>query len=246
MRFIQIGNGGGLNPLLTNSSFLIEMKTNEYLLFDCGFNIMQRLIELENDSSNEFCISQIKYVFVSHIHDDHVGNIETLMFWNYFKNNVKMKFYCASDEVYSYLVTKLTSAIYSGGRLQDISTYEKIVLMNDYDTYIVNPNTNLKALQNTYHGDTESNGLVILSKKYGALVITGDTKASSLLEDEIKEITKDRKTKIFHDFSNYNAPSKNIHACESDINSEYTEDFIDSLKYYHTDTSNFNQKWQDI
>lgn len=248
MRFIQLGNGGGLNPLMTNSSFLVEININEYLLFDCGFNVMQRLTEIENNPSNEFSISQIRHVFISHIHDDHVGNIETLMFWNYFKNNVKMKFYCANDDVTTLLQLKLNSKLYSGGKVQDIPFFKKIVRMNSYDKYIINKNVNinLKVLQNTYHGDTESNGLVILDKKYGALVITGDTKASSLLENEIKEITKDRLTKIFHDKSNWNAPSKNVHACESDINAEYSEDFINSLTYYHTGSDDFNKEWQNI
>ena len=88
MKIKQLGNGGGLNPQMTNSSFLINLGTDkepEYLLFDCGFNIMQKLIELEKN--NEIKIKDIRCVYISHLHDDHVGNLETLIHWQFFKNN---------------------------------------------------------------------------------------------------------------------------------------------------------------
>ena len=93
MKIKQLGNGGGIASALeghVNSAFLIDLYEDhsEYLLFDCGYNIMKRLEEEQRDNEH-FEIAKIKHVIISHKHDDHCGNLETLIYWNYFKNNYR-------------------------------------------------------------------------------------------------------------------------------------------------------------
>jgi len=246
MKFIQLGNGGGLDPLSTNSSFLIEVSKNEYLLFDCGFNIMQRLIQLEK-TTTDFHIKQIKHVFISHIHDDHVGNLETLMFWNYFKNNVTMTYYAANMEVIQYLKLKITNRkLYSGGRTNPkVSITSSIVELIDRGANIIN-NIYLFPLKETFHGETQSNGLVISDlDNERSIVITGDTKASITLEQEIASLTNDylEDVIIYHDYSNWDCPSKNVHTCKSDFEAEYSEAFRDKVIKYHNN-GKYKKEWQ--
>jgi len=268
MKFIQLGNGGGLDPTATNSSFLVQVKEDEYLLFDCGFNIMQRLIELQEESlqNNEhFHISKIKYVFISHIHDDHVGNTETLMYWNYFKNNVSMTWLYANEEVKNYLEMKMEPKLYNGGKVDEYPIIQSSIRYvsgdSDFPYIIVRPrreNQNNKetikllSLQETFHGGCPSNGLVIIKEfddgvtRYkNCIVISGDTKASLYLEEEIlyKTLNSSRNI-IYHDFSNWNCPSKNVHACKSDTDNEYSDEFKESLIWYHNN-GEFNRRWQD-
>ena len=72
-----------------------------------------------------------------------------------------------------------------------------------------------------HHGDKQSNGMIIRWWNK-ILYISGDTKASSKHEKKILDIAKqsiydDIKFFIYHDFSFWNAPSKNVHTCEADF-----------------------------
>jgi ribonuclease BN (tRNA processing enzyme) len=251
MRYIQLGNGGGLNPLATNSSFLVQVKEEEYLLFDCGFNVMQRLIELENEDKT-FNIGMIKYVYISHIHDDHVGNLETLMFWNYFKNNISIKFLYVNMDVLAYLQNKIFPKLYNGGRIDSSSiigsTLDILHVQSEHGFNISSKfsNISLFGLFKTFHGECQSNGLVIKNNNSKtALVISGDTKASVHLEEEILyKLKRCKSSIIYHDYSNWDCPSKNTHACKTDFDWEYSEEFRDKLIKYH-DNEDFITDWQE-
>lgn len=248
MNILQLGNGGGLNPLLTNSSFLIDLHGDKssYLLFDCGFNVMARLLELESQDK-DFQISNIDYIFLSHLHDDHVGNYETLIYWNFFKNNKKMTTLAASEEVHQYIGNK-SSFILETGKLKNIGIFE---------SYSANGYSNIDNISlistECDHGPSVSNGLIILhnekySKEHTMIFISGDTKALPAIENKINSLIKNYKVEksiYFHDFSNWNAPTRNVHACEGDFTVEYSKEFQDKCIKYHT-AENFDKEWQTI
>lgn len=249
MRIKQIGNGGGLNPLLTNSSFLIDLHEDgsSYLLFDCGFNIMARLIELENEENENFSISNIDYVFLSHLHDDHVGNYETLIYWNFFKNNKKMITLAASEEVHKYVGTK-SNYILETGKLKNVGIFES----RSVDNYDLIKNITLVSTK-CDHGSSVSNGLIILyMEKYDVspsmIFISGDTKALPDIENKVNYSVERHSIDdfvFFHDFSNWNAPTRNVHACEGDFTVEYSKEFQDSCIKYHT-AEDFNEEWRTV
>lgn len=245
IRIKQLGNGGGLNPLMTNSSFLIEYSINKYLLFDCGFNIMERLIK-EEENDDKFKISQITHVFISHVHDDHVGNLETLIFYNYFKNNVVTNILCGNDDVSKYAASKYTK-ILSGCRLVHPEMFTITRLFLNQPVPFKLDNTNLYITEN-YHGDKESNGLIIKDAIYGnCIFISGDTKANPDIEKRVCEQLDNYKTNLlFHDFSYWNVPSKNVHACKNDFEAEYSDVFKSNIIKYHTGDDDFNKNWYKL
>jgi len=62
----------------------------------------------------------------------------------------------------------------------------------------------------------------------------------NILDDDSKDNIK---AMIFHDFSNWNAPSKQIHACESDFEAEYSQEFKDRVIKYHNG-EDFDESWR--
>jgi len=246
MKIIQLGNGGGLNPQQTNSSFLIDLHNDHssYLLFDCGFNIVARLAKLEEEDPN-FKIANIDYIFLSHTHDDHVGNYETLSYWNYFKNNKIMTTLCGSNEVLDYIKAK-HNQILEAGKLINIPLFNgTIITTRKFDNLELNP------IQG-YHGASIAHGLVVTNTNTNTMIfISGDTKANPAIEAAVDTIRKSQgipplSTLYFHDFSNWNAPTRNVHACESDFTIEYSPAFQSLCTKYHTGTEEFNKSWQQL
>ena len=88
MKLKQIGNGGAFNTKDCNSSFLIQM-SDGLMLFDCGYSVFPKLIEL--DSKKVISLKDLKYVYISHLDDDHVGSVKSLIYYQYFMNKMTMK-----------------------------------------------------------------------------------------------------------------------------------------------------------
>ena len=155
MKVLQIGNGGGLNPLSTNSSFLVmpDETTDDMILVDCGYNVMQKLIELEDDS--KIRIATIKTVFITHDDDDHIGNLQTLIYWNYFKNGVVM------DVIVHFSLVKRLNVV-NNILKNNVVIPSKIVKLLPYtgnDTVFTDYCT--FPLVEGYHGAREAHGVCI-------------------------------------------------------------------------------------
>jgi phosphoribosyl 1,2-cyclic phosphodiesterase len=248
MKILQLGNGGGLNPSMTNSSFLIDYSPEpgernnvpQYILFDCGFNIMQRLIELEKD--NEIQIKNITHMFISHTDDDHIGSAQTLIYWNYFKNNKVMSVY-GNEEVLQHFYK--VNYLRSGGASKRVDILKLVSMKNNP---VVNINYNTEFIMTpAFHGVRETNGIV-LKQKASWIFISGDTVANEEIEKVVNESvhTEYQSCLFFHDYSCWNAPSKNVHACESDFTIEYSQKFQDNCIKYHTGDADFNKEWRTV
>ena len=250
MKIKQLGNGGGLNPLMTNSSFLIDLydDESEYLLFDCGFNIMVRLIEEEKDTTNYFHISKIKHVFISHDDDDHIGNLQTLIYWNFFKNNTIMTTITQNNTVINSL--KSINKTMVGGQM----AFTRLYHLSNCDLHEFD--NKIKLIHTpAFHGNRECTGMLIYVEhgekpnRYSkeGIFISGDTKANEAIEVLLsKEEVNLNKTLIFHDYSHWNAPSKNVHACEGDFTVEYSKEFQYKCIKYHTGKDVFNKEWLEV
>lgn len=242
----QLGNGGGLNPLLTNSSFLIDLYDthSEYLLFDCGFNVMARLLE-EQDNDPYFEISKIKHVVISHKHDDHCGNLETLIYWNYFKNNVIMSFYVASPDLAATIMD--TTKIQKNFKTEYILTYSELhIVYGRLDDFMLLPfifrdmekeRVNI-CFSDVYHGSKPAVGMYIQDANR-SIFISGDTKANIHIEEAAEDADI-----IFHDYSYWDNESDNIHTCKTDYDRVYSQKFKDKVIKYHTGNIHFNENWQ--
>jgi ribonuclease BN (tRNA processing enzyme) len=258
MRILQLGNGGGLNPLMTNSSFLIDIgyeNKPEYILFDCGFNIMERLIK--GEEAKEFLIKDISTVFISHNDDDHIGNLQTFIYWQYFKNQISLKI-ISSHGILNIAEDKFNKLMFGGlmtyTKLVDIKIHEESNLgYNDPKVFFGHKNGDtFLYLIKSYHGDKNCYGLMIFQRDE-LIYISGDTKAHQKIESAINLISgfymKENNVKIsnfllFHDYSNWNAPSRNVHACIGDFTIEYSKEFQEKCIKYHTGTDDFVKEWR--
>ena len=235
----QLGNGGAFDYNSTNSSFLIDLgSTSEsvdssLLLFDCGNNVYKKLREIDEVESN--IIKRIKYVFISHMDDDHIGSLKTLIYYNYFVNNKIMQIICGS-EVYPSLVKYLEDV--DGF----VDNYEKIqtnlfYMVSLEKTRDWNLDNNVK-LNVVPAGHGKPCYGVSISNKEDHFIITGDTKANTSTF-QIYSCTL-----IFHDFSKWNNPGSQVHCCETDLQS-YSEDILNKIKKYH-DNEPFNDEWLTV
>ena len=90
MRIRQLGNGGAFHFKQINTSFLISLDNYDdgdvdngtKLLFDCGRNVVDKLDELAE--KEEFNYSNLKYVYISHMDDDHIGSLKSLIYYMFF------------------------------------------------------------------------------------------------------------------------------------------------------------------
>lgn len=74
MKIQFAGTGGAFQTGLRNSSALLTMDSTTFLI-DCGHSVFPYLVERN-------LIQQIDAVIVTHLHDDHVGSLSSLILFN--------------------------------------------------------------------------------------------------------------------------------------------------------------------
>ncbi len=250
LEIMQIGNGGGFDFDKTNSSFLIKIVDNtnkdnfEFLLIDCGFNVMAALIDLDKNKEEDFKFELLKSVFITHMDDDHIGNLKQLIYYNYFMKNTFVKVYSGITQLSNHLEGMNNSLI--GGYIQEDRKYSLDIFdsrkLIKFDKLNV---TLILDLIKGFHGGTESYGCVIRnSNSTRCIFISGDTKANKKIEDDLCNLLNGRLgCLIYHDYSHWDAPSKNVHACKNDFSVEYTDEFKNEANLYHTGNEIFKLDW---
>jgi len=236
MKVKQLGNGGGFDFDKTNSAFLIEAKDTT-LLFDCGFNIMDRL-----KSDKTIDIEKIDYVYISHMDEDHVGNLKMFIYWRYFNYKKTTTVICYStleNTIRDYLRDLDNELIGCKSTRADMfkifTTYpSKYEITKDLSILSTNCN----------HGNVNTHGAIFYSgtnHKQKSIFISADTKASKYIE----EVSKDCDI-IFHDYSHWDFVTRNVHTCKTDFELEYSEDYKNKVIKYHTGDLNFNKEWREV
>ena len=237
----QIGNGGALNTEDTNSSFLISLN-EELLLFDCGYSVYTKLRKL--DRKGKIDLKHLKYVYISHLDDDHVGSLKSLMYYQFFVNKIRLNILFDKKihkELNSYINFKKINkhTVKDNYKFIKQKIVKPIKIKNNKIKLNVNDNKKIKLKTiNTEH-HKECFGLKIKYKKY-SFAITGDTVAIKKIEKACKKCDF-----VFHDFSKWNEPSRQVHACEDNIKQVYSKKFINKLKFYHNDEK-YNKKWINL
>lgn len=234
MKIKQLGNGGAFDYNMTNSSFLIETEEKEYILFDCGYNVYSEL--RKQHKSKDIDLNNLKYVFISHMDDDHMGSLKTLIYYTYFMLNKRIHILCC-NKVYDDLVTylsdidgfidygiKITTNLFT---IENVTNRRKI--SKEMEIYPI-PAKHFKPCY----------GLQIFFKQDECkknIIISADTKYN----ENISTASSINTLKIFHDYSNWDNENMQVHCCYSDMQ-KYENIVKDKIQKYHTGES-FNSEW---
>ena len=99
------------------TSQILEIK-NRLFLIDCGEGTQVQL------RKNKIRFSKINHIFISHLDDDHIGSLRTLIYYLFFVKDIKPNIYCGED-VYKDLshYLKDTKGIVSGYKKFDEQFY---------------------------------------------------------------------------------------------------------------------------
>jgi hypothetical protein len=233
----QLGNGGAFDFDKTNSSFLIESDKDTYFLFDCGYSVYAEL--RRQDSSNEIDLNKLKYIYISHMDDDHMGSLKTLIYYMYFilKKRVMiiavkevftaLKSYLSDIDGYVENCIKIEDSLFNTRELK----LEKLKL----DSFIISP-------VETYHFKPcyglefryETDELVYF-------FISGDTKANDNFQ---KMLDWDVLAFGFHDFSHWDNFEQQVHCCEYDFDKTYIHSSNKIIKYHTGD--DFDGSWRSL
>jgi ribonuclease BN (tRNA processing enzyme) len=112
-----LGVGGAFSPELGNTSYLV----NESILVDCGYLTFVDLLSRE-------LIQQIDHIFITHLHNDHIGGLEALGFYNYFITGKRPILHVANEQMAKDLWSSLKVGMGSIGNSDrpltaDLETY---------------------------------------------------------------------------------------------------------------------------
>lgn len=234
MQLHIIGNGSALKPQNTNSSFMVVGdKCN--MLIDCGYNVYPKL--KATDKVND----KLKYIFITHMDDDHIGSLRALMYDLYFNHKTVPRLICSAtlEEQLSNYLKPHTSVVKNYVKEPEI-LFEIIPLHFDYKIGLDLNNEDqfsIKLFKNKHF--QPGSGISIFNEvTKNGISITGDTIPCKTIAEEFAYMTSICKNyTMFHDFSNWNAPAMQVHACSDSIIDEYPANMVSRLKYYHNDAT---------
>lgn len=236
MKFTQIGNGSALVPVNTNSSFAIT-GTKHSMLIDCGTNVYAKLYK-----DYPLDIKKFKYIFITHMDDDHIGSLRSFMYHLYFKCNVKPCIIVdesLKEDMLHYLKDH-KGLVVNYQKDNSIELFEFITINdNDYTNIdLDNKDTiGISSFKNKHFQSGSGISIVNFSKCTG-VSITGDTVPCKEILDEFNMMTLKCSNfyKMYHDFSSWNQPSMQVHSCRSAMELMYPKAMIKKLKLYHNDS----------
>ena len=234
----QLGNGGAFDYLSTNSSFLIESKKNSYFLFDCGYSVYAEL--RRQDSLKEIDLNKLKYIYISHMDDDHIGSLKTLIYYMFFilKKRVHILAYAGVfKELKSYL-SDIDGCVENNVKIKD-SLFNLIEIpyadCSVLDSFEITP-TFTRHFKECY-------GLKFKLDRDNEFIISGDTKAEQTLANKL---TYKSAKFAFHDYSNWNQEDSQVHCCESDFKRIYFDENRQNkiIKYHNNE--DFDGSWRSF
>ena len=234
-----IGGAGAFSD--DNSSFLVTLKSKDKeikFLFDCGENAFRYIRDTGEN---------IDFVFISHIHQDHIGGLEKLIFFNYFVKGKQTKIFAREDTGIKKFLPEQKR--YVNGEnvytpMYELETRCEYITLNDFliATYSVN------------HIAVPTYGIQIIDEEDNIILyISGDTKATYKIANNIKSILNNKEDEedkeekeqivVFHDFQTFGTSINSIHCCKDDFEVIY-KDIKDDVKWYLYHNDDFNKEYK--
>ncbi len=242
----QIGNGGAFDYKSVNSSFLIDTGNDSYFLFDCGHSVFAEL--RRQHDAGEIDLKKLKYVYISHNDDDHNGSLKTLIYFMYFNFGKRLQIIAVHDfekdnDVYGRIVnfTDDIDGFYENDQKIADDIYNMIPIDKNevfrVDGFSITP---LGAFHLKPCYGLTFDCYVEAGEAAQKFVITGDTKAHASIA---VALASGQIQFAYHDFSNWNKPSSQVHCCESDFEKIYNEDIRSKIIKYHNNAE-FVPEWR--
>ena len=238
----QLGNGGAFDFDSTNTSFTLY---DDQILVDCGYNVFNKLMT-EKDEDGKVIGKKIKYIFITHEHDDHIGSLMSYLYYIEFVLKNRVDVYLPWH-VYEVLGSILEKGIwqYPTGEKKEFE-YINIHILDKYgetvdlclDTWGPPPDCVVEYLTARSHGNFYNTSYAFYFDKYKYIVgISGDMKANIDFEKMVVHLQNKHRYKvkeriIFHDYSNRDSVY-NIHATKRDIEEIYSESFRKDMVKVH-------------
>ena len=247
MKIRQIGNGGAFNFDQTNSSFLIKTDEGNFLLFDCGRNVIDKLHKLEHEKTddNDFSFKELKYIYISHMDDDHIGSLKSLIYYMFFVVGVKpiilFNKTIASD-LEEYL--KYLNSYTENGVIINEKLYIPLYIQGDANMF---DSAGTRIDGGIYLSSFEVNHSIHcaglrLTHEDGTIFISGDT--TDIVIPRVYKANVEKPRLVFQDFSTFDNINKQVHLCRGKFFlkhkkhvrkvREYFENYAKGVKFYHT------------
>lgn len=199
-----LGNNGAFSD--DNTSFLIDDK----ILIDCSDSIVKKLIKEDR-------LDDIKEVFITHKHMDHIGGLETLLFYKLartgFNEEVDIKVYLPADAKRLYDEMHVSSYDHMFKGVIDIKEDITRVYL---DNVIIVPEK-----LTHYHGQVEAYGYSVENRTTGGKVFfTGDV-------DNVVLKSPKEYCHVFHDagWTNLHESKRKCHPTETEIVQKYKSEY---------------------
>jgi ribonuclease BN (tRNA processing enzyme) len=132
MEFRFIGTGGAFDVECGNSAALVNFRGKK-LLIDCGHTVFPALLKLANN--DKLKLEEIEYVLLTHLHDDHVGSISSLLYFTYYVQNRRLKVLCPNNTARNLWIAYLNFSMQEPEEYADFLLFDRFPELDYMDTF---------------------------------------------------------------------------------------------------------------
>lgn len=178
MNITFLGTGSAFNHEDGNNSALLQF-SNTNLLLDCGYDVPQKLEKIIN-------LSELKNIWISHIHADHCSGLEEIAFKSYFLLKQKINLIIHED-LYEELISMLNYPLkYNDSKVMTVEDYFNVICVKKFfkikeEKFEIEKTNHIKNMQS-------------FMLKGNNFIFTGDTKFIDWTKQDLSAVDY-----IFHD-----------------------------------------------